>query len=144
VYDISRVLCLGFVHLFQAYFWLFAIAIVLHILALSAVLIFVIVNSCLIQLWKKLLHAFLRKVNSYTWRVGAGTLLTTSFIILLKTHCKLFTNLPQKLDGLLRTDILYHDHSNVSCAQILVVEASKILTLLDKLCTIVFQKSFKK
>ena len=48
----------------------------------------------LIQLWKKLLRAFVRKVNSYTWRVGAGTLLTTkSFIILLKTHCKLFINL---------------------------------------------------
>ena len=28
--------------------------------------------------------------------------------------------------------------------QVLVVEASKFLTLLDKLCTIVFQKSFKK
>ena len=70
----------------------------------------------LIQLWKKLLRAFVRKVNSYTWRVGAGTLLTTkSFIILLKTHCKLFINLLQKLDGLLRTDILYHDHSSVSC-----------------------------
>ena len=38
----------------------------------------------------------------------------------------------------------YVQTSCIMITQVLVVEASKISTLLDKLCTIVFQKSFKK